>query len=69
MRHLSEDYRKINFSRGTQGKLHAPHIVVRGDLIPTILLKRQATYPQAPQEEPSLNNRNVRGTLSLLAQV
>ena len=31
-----------------------------------ILLKRYATYPQAPQEEPSLSNRYVRGTLNML---
>ena len=32
-------------------------------------MKRYANFPQAPQEEASLNNRHVRGTLSLLPQV
>ena len=49
--------------------LHAPHIVSRRELIPRILLKRLANFPQGPQEEPSLNNMYVRGTLSLLPQV
>ena len=33
------------------------------------LTKRYANFPQAPQEEASLRNRYVRGTLSLLSQV
>ena len=69
LRHPSQVYRKTNFSRGTPGKLHAPHIVSRRELIPRILLKRQATFTQAPQEEPSLSNRYVRGTLNLLPHV
>ena len=40
LRHPSQVYRNINFSRGTRGKLHAPHIVSRRELIPRILLKR-----------------------------
>ena len=69
MRHPSQVYRNTNFSTGTRGKLHAPHIVLRRDLISRILLKRKATFPQAPQEEPSLSNQFVRGTLNLLPHV
>ena len=69
LRHSSHVYSNTNFSTGTRGKLHAPHIVSRRELIPRILLKRKATFPQAPQEEPSLSNRYVRGTLNLLPHV
>ena len=68
-RHTSSVYRNTNFSRGTRGKLHAPHIVSRREVIPRILLNNKANFPQAPQEEPSLSNRYVRGTLILLPQV
>ena len=37
LRHPSQVYRKANFSTGTRGKLHAPHIVSRRELIPIIL--------------------------------
>ena len=40
LRHPSQVYRNNNFSTGTLGKLHAPHIVSRRELIPRILLKR-----------------------------
>ena len=66
LRHPSQVCRNTNFSTGTRGKLHAPHIISRRELIPRILLKRQATFPQAAQEEHSLSNRYVRGTLNLL---
>ena len=69
LRHPSQVYRYTNFSTGTQGKLHAPHIISRRELITRILLKRLATSPQAPQEEPSLSNQYVRGTLNLLPHV
>ena len=69
LRHPSQVYRNTNFSTGTRGKLHVPDILSRRELIPRILLKRQATFPQAPQEEPSLSNRYVRGTLNLLPHV
>ena len=69
LRHSSQVYRNINFRTGTRGKLHAPHTVSRRELIPRILLKRLANFPQALQEEPSLSNRQVRETLSLLPQV
>ena len=39
LRHPSQVYRKTNFSTGTRGKLHAPHIISRRELIPRILLK------------------------------
>ena len=39
LKHPSQDYMNINFSTGTRGKLHAPHIVSRNELIPRILLK------------------------------
>ena len=69
LRHLSQVYRYTNFNTGTRGMLHGPHIVSRRELIPRILLKRYANFPQAPQEEPFLNNRYVRGTLNLLPHV
>ena len=40
LRHPSQVYGNTNLSTGTQGKLHAPHIVSRRELIPSILLKR-----------------------------
>ena len=39
LRHPSQVYRNNNFSTGTRGKLHAPQIVSRRELIPRILLK------------------------------
>ena len=69
LRHLSQISRNTNFSTGTPGKLHAPHIISRKELIPRILFKRLATFPQAPQEEPPLSNRYMRGTLNFLPHV
>ena len=43
LRHPSHISRNTNFSTGTRGKLHAPHIVSRRELILRILLKRLAT--------------------------
>ena len=40
LRHPSQVYRNTNFSTGTRGKLHAPHIISRRKLFPRILLKR-----------------------------
>ena len=40
LRHTSQVYRNTNFSTGTRGELHAPHIVSRRELIPRILLNR-----------------------------
>ena len=65
----SQVYRNTNFITGTRGKLHTPHIVSRRELIPRILLNSKANFKQVPQEEPSLSNRYVRGTLSFLPQV
>ena len=62
-------YRNTNFNKGTQAKLHAAHIVSRRELIPRIILNSKANFKQAPQEEPSLSNRYVRGTLCFLSQV
>ena len=39
LRHTSQVYRNTNFSTQTEGKLHAPHIILRRELIPRILLK------------------------------
>ena len=69
LRHPSQVYRNTNFSTGTRGKLHAPHIILRRELIRRILLKRLVTSPQAPQEEPSLSHRYVQRTLNLLPHV
>ena len=69
LRHPSLVHRNTNFSTGTRGKFHAPHIISRRELITRILLKRLATSSQAPQEEPSLSNWYVRGTLNLLLHV
>ena len=44
LRHPSQVYRNTNFSTGTRGKLHAPHIFLRRELIPRILLKRLVTF-------------------------
>ena len=59
----------INFSTATRGKLHAPHIFPRWELIPWLWVKRCASFPQAPQEEFSLSSGVVRGTLHFLSQV
>ena len=40
LRHTSQVYRNTNFSTLTRGKLHEPHIILRRELIPRILLKR-----------------------------
>ena len=69
LRHPSQVYRNTSFSTRTRGKLYAQHIISRIELIPRIPLKRQATFPQAPKEEPSLSNRYVRGTLNMLPHV
>ena len=69
LRHLSQIYRNTNLSTGTRGKLHAPHIISRRELIPRILLNRRANFKPAPEEEPSLSKRYVRGTLNFLPQV
>ena len=68
LRHTSQVYRYTNFSIGTRGKLHALHIVSRrADSQNSI--KEVGHIPTTPQEEPSLSNRYVRGTLNLLRHV
>ena len=68
LRHPSQVSRNTNFSLGTRGKLHALHIVSRRtDSQDSI--KVVGHIPTTPQEEPSLSNRYVRGTLNLLRHV
>ena len=68
LRHPSQVYRITNFSLGTRGKLHALHILLRrADSQDSI--KEVGHIPKTPQEEPSLRNRYVRGTLNLLRHV
>ena len=69
LRHPSQICMNINVSTAARGKLHAPHIVLKWELIPCLWLKRWANYSQAPQMEFSLRNRYVRGTLFFLCQV
>ena len=68
LRHPSQVYMNINFSRATRGKIHAHHIISRWELIPCLWLKRWANFPQALQEF-FLSSRYVRGTLCFLSQV
>ena len=68
LRNPSQIYRNTNFSLGTRGKLHALHIVSRrADSQDSI--KEVVHIPTTPQEEPSLRNRYVTGTLNLLRDV
>ena len=68
LRHPSEVYRNTNFSLGNRGKLHALHIVSRrADSQDST--KNLGHIPTTPQEETSLSNQYVRGTLNLLCHV
>ena len=68
LRHPSQVYRSTNFTLGTRGKLHALHIFSRrADSQDSI--KEVGHIPTIPQEEPSLSNQYVRGTLNLLCHV
>ena len=68
LRHPSQLYRNTNFSLGTRGKLHALQIVSRrADYQDSI--KEVGHIPTTPQEDPSLSDRYVRGTLNLLRHV
>ena len=68
LRHPSQVYRNTNVSLGIRGKLHRHHIVSRkADSQDSI--KEVGHIPTTPQEEPSLSNRYVRGTLNLLRHV
>ena len=54
LRHPSQVDRNTNFSTGTRGKLHAPHIVSRRELIPRILLKsRPPSHKHLKRRLPS----------------
>ena len=65
LRQPSQVYRNSNFSLGNRGKLHVLHIVLRrADSQDSI--KEVGHIPTTPQEEPSLSNGYVRGTLNLL---
>ena len=66
--HTSQVYRKTSFSLGTRGKLHALHIVSRR-AVSQDSIKEVGHIPTTPQEEPSLSNQYVRGTLNLLPHV
>ena len=68
LRHPSQVYRNINFSKATRWKIRAHHIVWRWELIPCLWLKRWAIFPQAHQEEFSLRNMYVRGTMCFTLQ-
>ena len=59
----------IYFSTAVRRKFYAPHIISRWEMIPCLWLKRWARFPQAPQVEVSLRNREVRGTQCFLSQV
>ena len=68
LRHPSQVYRNTNFCLGTRGKLQALHITSkRADSHDSS--KEVGHIPTTPQEEPSLSNRYVRGTLNLLRHV
>ena len=68
LRHSSQVYRNTNFRLGKQGKLYALHIVSRrADSQDSI--KEVGHIPTTPQEEASLSNWYVRGTLNLLRHV
>ena len=68
LRHPSQIYRNTNFSLGSRGKLHALHIVSRR-ADSQDYIKEVGHIPTTPQEEPSLSNQYVRGTLNLLRHV
>ena len=69
LRHPSQVDMNINISTATLGKLHAPDIISRWELIPCLLLKIWANFPPTPQVEFSLSYRYVRGTLYFLSHV
>ena len=66
LRHPSQVYRNINFSKATGWKIRSTHIVWRWELIPCLQLKRSAIFPQAPQDEFFLRNMYVRVTLCFM---
>ena len=68
LRHPSQVYRNINFSKATGWKIGARHIVWRWEMIPCLRLRRSAIFQKALQEEFSLRNMYVRGTLCFMLQ-
>ena len=66
--HPSQVYRNINFSKATGWKIGARHIVWRWEMIPCLRMRRSAIFQKAPQEEFSLRNMYVRGTLCFMLQ-
>ena len=68
LRRPSQVYRNTNFILGTPGKVHALHIVSRR-ADSQDFIKEVAHIPTTPQEEPSLSNRYVRGTLNFMRHV
>ena len=68
LRHMSQVYRKTSFSIGTREMLHTLHIVSRR-AVSQHSIKEVGHIPTTPEEEPSLSNRYVRGTLNLLRHV
>ena len=68
LRYPSQVYRNTNFRLGTRGKLHALHIVSRR-VDSQDSIKEVGHILTTPQEEPSLSNRYVRGTLNFLCHV
>ena len=68
LRHLSQVYRNTSFSLLTRGMLLALNIVSRrADSQDSI--REVGHIPTTPQEETSLSNRYMRGTLNLLRHV
>ena len=68
LRHPSQVYRNTNFSLGTRGNVHALRIVSRREDSQDSI-KEVGHIPTTPEEELSLSNRYVRGTLNLLRLV
>ena len=68
LRHPSQVYRNTNFSLGTRGKLHARNIASRNSDSQDSI-KQVGHIPTTPQEEPSVSNQYLRGTLNLLRNV
>ena len=68
LKHPSQVYRNTSFSLGTRGNLHALLIVSRrADSQDSI--KEVGHISTTPQDQPSLSNLYVRGTLNLLRHV
>ena len=68
LRHPSQVYRNINFSKARGWKIRGTNIVWRWELIPCLRLNRSAIFPQVPQEEFSLRNMYERRTRCFMLQ-